>query len=216
MALSRRGAEILAKQTGEEVLTIPYFTPARLKRSQYMMEHELMVTQVGIALEMLSRKYRDLSMKSWETSPNKLGASVRLLTPKGMERVPLVADALFGLEYNCVTSWFLLELDRGTINIGRMRRKFQGYRKWWRNDGPKVRFGIKNIRLLVLVPNEKRLKALKLAANASSNKGGTGFFWFGLHEFADLDHPERLLEKVWQKANDQDGLHSLLTRCPGP
>ncbi len=190
LGLGRKGAEIIAAESGREVSSIPYFTPTRFKRSMFTIEHELGITQLGLCLDALSSKAK---LIHWETSPQRIGTSVRVMTKKGLASIPLVADAFFGVGVNKQSHWFLLELDRGTIDLKRMRRKFAGYREWWQAQGPKQRFGIKNMRVIYLVPNQKRLKALMKLWREVTEHGGKGFIWFALHDVADTTKPEKIL-----------------------
>ena len=204
LALGRRGAETIAKEMGNEVSKIPYFTPARFKRSMFTIEHELGITQVGLCLDDLSKINPSLKLIHWETTPQRIGTSVRVATRKGLDSIPLVADAFFGVGLDKKTHWFLLELDRGTIDLKRMRRKFVGYREWWKCQGPKHRFGIKNLRVLYLVPNRKRLKALQILWQEVSEHGGRGFIWFALQEVADIAKSEKFLKTHFITASSPD------------
>ena len=205
LGLGRKGAEKVAQETGREVADIPHFSKARFKRSMFTIEHELGITQVGLALNMLSQKTA-LKLVHWETSPQRIGTSVRVITRKGLDCIPLVADAFIGLRVNDQTHWFLLELDRATIDLKRMKRKFVGYQTWWKEKGPKHRFGLKNLRVLYLVPNVKRLNALKTLWKEVSEHGGKGFIWFGTHDVADTKHPDKWLGKYFHCVDFPDTL----------
>ncbi len=217
LGLSRRGAKLLSLNTGKELLEIPSFTPSTLKRSLFTLEHSLLVAEVGLTLLRLEAEQDDFKLRFFETSPQKIGDSVMIPTKKGTLRVPLVADAFFGLSCHGENPCFLLEVDRGTTSLPRMRRKFQGYALWRNNQGPENRLSAKNLRLLILSPNSRRLERLKQAALEVSKGQGAGFFWFGLQEIFDLKLPGKILCPVWQKANGgQEEFLSLFTRCPGP
>lgn len=199
LALGRAGAEEIVRQTGQELSDIPYFTPARFKRSMFTIEHELGITKVGLCLEKLSRTKKDFKLLHWETSPQRIGTSVRIRTSKGLEVVPLVADAFWGVGVKGKTQWILLEYDRGTIDLKRMRKKLTGYLEWWKCQGATNRFGVKNLRVLYLVPNEKRLKALLQIWKELTVNGGKGFIWFGLHDVVDLAQPEKLMKSHFNR-----------------
>ena len=205
LGLGRKGAEKVAEETGREVADIPHFSQVRFKRSMFTIEHELGITQVGLSLNMLSQK-GFLNLIHWETSPQRIGTSVRVITHKGLDCIPLVADAFIGLRVNDQTHWLLLELDRATIDLKRMKRKFVGYQTWWKEKGPKHRFGLKNLRVLYLVPNVKRLNALKILWKEVSEHGGKGFIWFALHDVADTKHPDRWLGKHFHRVDFPDTL----------
>lgn len=214
--LGRRGAEILALQIDREINSITYFTRHKLKRSVFTVDHDLAISQVGMALAILEKQSKNCSLKSWQTNSKGIATYTSLPSPSGMIRVPLVADALFCLEHEGEKAWFLLEQDRGTVSTNRMRMKFKAYKQWWKQGGPKQFFGVKNLRLLVLAPSEKRLVGL-IKASMDKKEKGSGFIWFGLQSFADLKSPaKRFLGEVWQTAGQDNTLRSLFPRRTGP
>ncbi len=215
-ALARRGAEALALAQGSEVNTVPYTIASRLKRSLFTLEHTLAVNQVGVVLEGLQARLPDFHLRSWETTPQRIGTSILIREPGNHLRVPLVADAFFGLSWKREHPWFLVEVDRGTVSLKRMRLKFQGYLHWWKRNGPKERFGVRDLRLLVLCPNERRLLRLRDAVRDCGVSFGRGFIWFALQDVADISRPERLLEARWRKASRPQHVYPLFRTCPDP
>ena len=239
VALARGGALVLARKIGCEVSDVPYLTPVKLKRSLFTLEHTLLVTELGLVLEKLSetnahgRQATDRENDSpstpcipraeprfrllrFETAANRIGTSVRLIREGEVWNVPLVADALVDSSFDGRTHSFLVEIDRGTTTYARMRRKFLGYERWWREHGPLERFGVRNLRLLVLTSSEERLKRLKTAVEEDTGGKGVGFIWFGLLADVSLENPARILDPVWQKVSSPDNPQSLFDRCPGP
>lgn len=213
IALARRGAEALARETGLEVKTIPYLTPSSFTRSLFTLEHALAISELGVVLEHLNESEPDFALTHWEISPQKLAASVFLPTPKGRVRVPLVADAQFSASRHGEVSSFLVEMDRGTIDLKRMKQKLAGYLHWWREGGPEERFGMRNLRLLILVPNEKRRENLRRILTDLCAKGGAGFFWLGLHSEMKARSPQDFLAAHWLKPRS-DELLSLFRHRP--
>ena len=215
VALTRHGAKTLAMQTGQDSSEMHSFTPSTLKRSLFTVEHSLAITELGLALFKLESS-EGVSLIHWETSPQKIGDSVILETRKGFIRVPLVADAFFGLSQDGAEQWFLVEVDRGTTTIPRMKRKLEGYSLWWRNRGHVERFGVKNLRLLTIVSTEKRLQKLIEATVDVTEGKGAGFFWFTLQENISIKKPEKLFSEIWRTAKEPNYFQSLHTRCSGP
>ncbi len=216
LALARRGAERLALAKGEEVQAFPYVIPSRLKRSLFTIEHTLCINQVGVVLERLQRRLFDFTILDWETVPQRIGTSILIRKPGDHLRVPLVADAFFGVRWGKECPWFLLEVDRGTVSLKRMALKFQGYLNWWKQDGPKARFGVKNLRLLVLCPNERRMLRLQEAVRSCGIRSGRGFVWFALQDIVDSERPESFLKADWRKAARSSRRYSLFRTCPEP
>jgi len=213
LALGRKGAEEVARAGGKDISGIPYFTTARFKRSMFTIEHELGITDVGLCLHLLNEQNSTFKLLYWETTPQRIGTSVHVITRRGLETVPLVADAFFGVGVAQKSLWFLLEVDRGTIDLKRMAKKLSGYREWWQCQGPKHRFGVNNLRVLFLVPNMARLNALKNVWQTVSTKGGKGFVWFALQQTANLKHPQLFTEAVWQTLDFTDN-RSLFNLVP--
>lgn len=213
IALARRGAEALARETGVETKSIPYLTPSSCTRSLFTLEHALAISELGVVLERLNETEPGFTLTHWETAPQKLAASVFLPTPKGRVRVPLVADAHFSASYHGEHSSFLVEMDRGTIDLKRMKQKLAGYLHWWREGGPEERFGTRNLRLLILVPNEKRRENLRRILTYLCAKGGAGFFWLGLHSEMKARSPQDFLTAHWLKPKS-DEPHSLFRHRP--
>lgn len=206
VALARRGAEALARESGVEVKSIPYLTPSSFTRSLFTLEHALAISELGVVLERLNETELDFALTYWETSPQKLAASVFLSTPKGRVRVPLVADAKFSASYHGEASSFLVEMDRGTIDLKRMKQKLSGYLHWWREGGPEERFGTRNLRLLILVPTKKRRENLRRILADLCAKGGAGFFWLGLHEHVKARAPQDFMTAHWLKPKSDEPL----------
>lgn len=227
LALARGGAGILAAKRGGEVADVPYLRPAELKRSLFTLEHTLAIAELGLTLEKLAEIEPRFKLLRLETSPTRIGASVRLIRDGEFWSVPLVADALVEASFEGKKHTFLVEIDRGTTTFARMKRKFIAYHHWWKEHGPSIRFGVNNLRLLVITSSEARLKVLKRGVEENI-RGGAGFIWFSLLEEISLEKPERLLAPIWRCAErgpitlkpgrtvKVDPLLSLFDRPPGP
>jgi len=201
-ALMRNGARLHAVETGEPAPPVPHAT-----RSLFTLAHELAVTEVGIVLETLHAK-NAIVLRRWETSREKIAASVMLYAQRRLDRVPLVADGYAVIERNGILDGFLVECDRGTVSVARMQRKFAGYLAWSREGGPEKRFGIRRLRVLVIVPNEARLARLRDAAVEAT--GGTGLIWFAVQADVAVTAPERFLGAVWRAARPRVDVASAL------
>ncbi|MDD5544768.1 MAG: replication-relaxation family protein [Acidobacteriia bacterium] len=216
VALARRGADLLASHEGKEVREVPYLQPAETKRSLFTLEHSLCLTELGLTLERLSRQDPDFKLLRFETAAAKIGDAVRFIREGELYEVPLVADAFLGVAYGQREHWFLVEVDRGTVTLPRMRKKFLGYRHWWRHNGPWNRFGVRNLRLLVLTSTPSRLKRLQRVLTDVSANQSVGFVWLSLLSEVSLTEPRRLLAPIWHKGGLREEITTLFQNCSGP
>jgi hypothetical protein len=186
-ALTRRALNLLPPGDETTRACVP-----RLARTLHHLEHEAERAHLGLLLERL-HEARELKLLRFETRAAVI-ADVTLVHVKGLlHRVPLVADALAVVEIAGRVSALLVELDRGTISLRRMRLKLAGYHAWWRCGGPARRFGFSALRVLVLCPSPARLRALQAAA-IDGSAGGTRFLWFAETRSYTARNPHALFE----------------------
>lgn len=175
-ALSRRGAALLAASTGSAPMNAP-----TLSRSVYLLAHQLAVADVGLTLEALDER-GELRLRRWETVPERLAQVAHVVERGAVVRVPLVADALAVVEDARGLQAVLVEVDRGTVSVARMRRKYEGYLSWWRAGGHRAHLGIEPVRVLTVAPTTRRLERLEGLGLELNDGRGTGLLWFALHE----------------------------------
>ncbi len=202
-ALTRRGAALVASATGARPAV------ANTKRSMYMLAHELAVNDLAIVFEVLHAKRR-LRLLRWETTREKIACHAHVRDRGSLRRVPLVADALAVLDVGGRTSTLLVEVDRNTLGIPRMRTKYAGYHAWWREDGPLQRFGTKSLRVLTLAPTPGRVERLRACAIDATEGRASGLFWFGEQAVANVALPARILDAAFTPAKREDATRQAL------
>ena len=203
-ALTRHGVGELSRTSD-----VPKPRVVNARKSLYMLAHELARNDFGVVLHALDRS-GSIRLLRWETSRARIAASVQLVERGRPSRVPLVADALAVVANGHSRSdAFLVEVDRGTVGIARMRAKYAGYLQWWRDRGPERRFGLRSLRVVTLAPNTPRLERLREAAIQASGGRGSGLLWFGEQKLASLQDPARLLEPAWTRATPGSSLEHL-------
>ena len=164
-------------------------------RTLHTLVHDLAVNELAVVLERLHVRGA-LALLDWQTARERL-ADVAHLNERGRAvRVPLVADALAVIATDHARVGLLIEVDRGTVSIARMRRKFAGYFSWWQDGGPVRRFGLAATRVLTLTNTRRRLGQLRTLARDAAAPRGTGLFWFAPLEAVDVEAPERFLDPV--------------------
>ncbi len=164
-----------------------------LARTHGHLEHEAERANLGLLLERLHER-GTIRLLRFETRATALGDATLVLVRGYLRRVPLVADALAIVEVGGQVSALLVELDRGTISMRRMRLKLAGYYNWWRTGGPQRRFGLDALRVLVLCPEGARLRALHAAAVDGAAARGSRFLWLAPAPRYLPQHPESLFE----------------------
>jgi hypothetical protein len=193
VALTPSGARELAHARGSHVVGI---NTARMKRSSQKRRHDVAVGDLALAVLALARTGR-VALRGIETDEKKLAASVLLAEPgRAPERVALQADALIVADDDRGPVGLLVEVDRGTIAVKRMAAKYAGYLAWRRAGGPERDFALRALRVLTLVPDLRRLRALHAAALAANGGRRSGFLLFGLEGDATPVAAERLLGPV--------------------
>lgn len=194
-ALSRRGAVLAREVTGMPAVTAP-----NARRSVYLLDHELARNDVGVVLGAVQRMGLATLLR-WETSRTKVADVATVVARDKTVRVPLVADALAIVEgADGHPTALLIETDRGTVSIARMRLKYAGYLAWWRDGGPERRFGIKSLRVVTLAPSTSRLDRLREAALAATDGRGSALLWFGEQRLVVPEDPARIFSPEWTTA----------------
>jgi hypothetical protein len=198
-ALTPLGAREFSNATGTFVKSVSH---ARLRRSGRKLAHDVLVGECVLAVLTLARDER-IDLIGVEADDKKLGTSTALpgLPPR---RVALQADALVITKTERGASSILIELDRGTIAKVKMQEKFAGYLAWHRTDGPARDFNTRALRVLTVVPNQKRLAALHAAALAANDGRRSGLLLFALQRDVAAVDAERLLGPVARPLGDDE------------
>lgn len=198
--LSARGAQVLTpRRDGLR----PRHLTSREERSGLHLEHTLHRNDVRICLERLQEIIPKFSLLAWRQNPDEVRASaVVRVGVRAEARVPMVPDGLAIVRIGSRCEVLAIEVDRGTVPVTRMWRRYRGYFAWWRRGGARIRYGPIPYRVLTVVPDEKRLASLAIAAARAPESGprGSKLFWFTTQDHADIQHPEKLLGLVWRMA----------------
>ncbi|MEI9996401.1 MAG: replication-relaxation family protein [Rhizomicrobium sp.] len=179
------------------------------------LDHTLAVSRFMIDLELLCRKRPELSVISFEEILARAPESTRRSSHPGRWRVDLryrnvhgsvhiIPDAIFGLrirkaEGRSLTSYYFLEIDRGTMTIAPSRavqesdaflyratmlRKFVTYAESFRQKLHEAQYGIHMPKVLTLTTSQIRAEAMRKVAKAVAAELGVPeeLFAFGLDE----------------------------------
>jgi hypothetical protein len=212
LALTRQGARALSAATGASAEGL---SASLLKRPSQKRGHDVCVGEVALSVLTLAAE-GNIELVGIETDDKRLAVSTVLAEPgESPERITLRPDGLALAEGSFGKTALVLEVDRGTISLETMGRRYAGYMTWYRQGGPETDFGIKALRVVTVVPTEARLKALHDAALKASRGKPSGFLLFALQDDLTVCVAERMLEPVARPLGAAPGfLVPLLPRRP--
>lgn len=199
-ALAREGARQLGRRTLGHVV-VP--SAASWRRSAQTRGHDVLIGDFALAVLRLARE-GSIHLEGIETDDSKFGTSVVLAEPSGeSRRVALQADAYVLTRGAGRKEGLLVEVDRGTVSLRRMREKYAGYTCWSRTGGPLRDFAIKPLRVLTLTQNEHRLSELRRVALEANEGKRSGLLVFATTTELDVATPARFLEPVARVLGDE-------------
>jgi hypothetical protein len=194
--LSAKGARLL-REHGHIVNLNTDWTEKTKRAGAVFIDHTLAVASFMVDLELACGRSRGTSIireqEILAAAPPETQSAREPLrwvahrTANGRrETLSLVPDALFGLRFPDDTgTFFLLEIDRGTIPIARsgvshrsIVRKLCAYIEGWRADRPLQQFGLKNLRVLFVTSSQGRMEHMLAAVDSITQGKGSGFLLF--------------------------------------
>ena len=189
-ALGAKGAELLARETGERP-SMDWSEKNRQLGAPFL-EHALMISRLQAALRAAVRDTGDVVLERW-LPDGAVRDAVTVSGEHGNERIPVAPDAVFTLKLlkepagrNRVTA--CVESDRGTTTTARFFIKTQGYWHWWRSGRAEESLGVKNFLVVTVTRSEERARNLSAAVASldAPRHRGLRMFLFGCeHEYAD-------------------------------
>jgi len=194
--LDRRGAELLRAERGYDNLTF-YHTSKDL--SAQFLDHTLAINDIMVAVVCGCRRH-GFQLEIWRGENQIKGDydRVTIRGPNRLEEAPILPDSYFTVVAQQRRHHFFLEVDRGTMPSARFRVKVLAYLAYHRSGGYERRYGTQSLRILTVVPGEKRLAQLQQATEAA---GGNNRFWFTTAEY--MTETAILTAPVWQLARTE-------------
>jgi hypothetical protein len=194
--LGAKGARLL-REHGHLVNPNLDWTEKTKRAGTVFIDHTLAVASFMVDLELACSRSRGVSIirehEVLSAAPPATQAAREPLrwiahrTANGRrETLSLVPDAMFGLRFPDDTgTFFLLEIDRGTIPIARsgvshrsIVRKLTVYIEGWRAGRPLQQFGFKNLRVLFVTSSQARMEHMLAAVDSITQGKGSGFLLF--------------------------------------
>ncbi|MFO0590494.1 MAG: replication-relaxation family protein [Polyangiaceae bacterium] len=213
LALTSAGARALTMATG---VLASGLSAARMKRSSQKRAHDLAVGEFGLTVTALARA-QEIDLLGVQFDDKRLATSIVLRVPgQGPKRVALQADGYVLVRGPRGPVGLLVEVDRGTTSPLRLAEKYHGYLAWKTEGGPERDFAVRAMRVVTLVPDERRLEKLHAAALIANLDKRSGFLLFACD--ADVRPTEclRLLAPIARSLGGDDAMRvPLFPSCSG-
>lgn len=192
LALTPAGARELALR-GRKAEGV---SSSRLARSPGKRAHDLCVGEVALTMFQAERTGL-VQLVGLQVDDPRFGTSVVLArSDLALKRVALHADLIFAQREGDRRRAFLVEVDRGTISIDRMREKYTGYLEWWKSGGPMKDYSVKALQVLTIAKDARRAERLHDAALAANDGRSSGFLLFAEQQDFTAADPERLKQPI--------------------
>jgi len=191
--LAPKGARLL-REHGHHLTGGGDWTEKNKRAGAIFLEHTLAVADFMTAIELSCRARSDISLiREHEViadapmETRNAREPLRWIVQPGRTRNELwsvVPDGLFALSFaDGTASYFLFEIDRGTIPIVRnsldhrsIARKLATYYEGWRANRHVEQFGVKQVRVLIVTESAERVKNMLSAIDQVTEGKGSNFF----------------------------------------
>lgn len=220
--LGRKGAHAL-RQFGDRIDANVDWTEKNKRAGAIFIAHTLAIADFMVSLEVACRRQGIASLLHEEdilaNAPIETQSAREPLRWEAVsveqsrrERWSVVPDGLFGLSWpDGTASYFLLELDRGTIPISRrgydhrsIRRKLKTYYDGWRSERHVEQFGLKQMRVITITSSPERAHNMVRTLRDITEGRGSNFFLFIDQQSLQHVNP---LDALWISGKgDQVGL----------
>ncbi len=205
--LSKKGAELVAKEKGIPPADLPYWGQGddrdgrKTRVGTLFLEHRLHINDVRIALT-LSAKDKGYIIEKWIDDGELKGSQMRnyVTVPSAghqSQRVPIIPDAYFVVNFGDKRAHFFLELDRATMTTKRFKDKIVGYKKYIETGKYEKNYHTRSLRVLTITTSLERLQNLK---RVTEECGGRECFWFAVFDEAVQKSP--LTDPLWYVSGD--------------
>ncbi len=181
--LDNKGAAWLKRE-----LSLPHYKLDWKQKSQVgrlFLEHALFVSDIMVAVELGCRNRKNIRLLSADDLhiPNMHEPFQWQVEISHRQKIGVIPDRVFGLEFNGKQSWYFVEADRGTMPITRgnlgqtsFQRKLLAYEATWSQNIHGARFGWQRFRVLTVTSSSQRVQGIKEACQFL--KHGHGLFLF--------------------------------------
>ncbi|MFA6130485.1 MAG: replication-relaxation family protein [Candidatus Omnitrophota bacterium] len=190
-----RAAEIISLKTGLDSSEIAKKRFKAVKTRDSFLSHFLSINNFRYSLEICSHQNCRMKTEIWRYKPALFSE----------EEARIYPDAYFRLGCPDKTYSFLLEIDRSTENLKRIKKKMEDYLDYGLSGDFQRQFGFQNqhFRLLIVCKTLVRLKTLLRTIEKITDKS---FCWLTVEK--DVS-PEKIFSQIWHRPN-KEGVFSLI------
>jgi Replication-relaxation len=193
--LGSKGITVVAEKLGIDLNLIKRKCKATSKLRELFLSHALELNDIMIAFSLGIENHPDMELErlindndcNQEYRTTRLGKCVkRRFRPDGYFRF-WYQEKLYG---------FFLEYDRSTMTVGRFKAKIQSYLEFKNLGYYQQRFGMKNLKVLVITKTWERLYNLKRAVETVTKKN---------FQFTTIEQitPDEVFGPIWQRAGSK-------------
>jgi len=198
--LDTNGVNVLTQELGIDRGEI---NNARLKAKTlkpFFLNHFIEVNQFRLSMT-LAAPAHDCELLFWKYEhelQNRTDKGVlisdRVVDPENpTEKIPVTPDGFFGLQTPKGRGYCFVEVDRGTMDNPRFKRKMRGYARYWLDGVYREKWGYRAFRVLTAT-TKRRVPNLIKTTNQLSEKQLLPIFYF-----IDLENitPASIFSEVW-------------------
>jgi hypothetical protein len=214
--LGRRGARALRDHSVHADASD--WTERNKRAGAKFIEHTLAIADFMVGLEIACRERDDIKLLSerdiMANAPERTQKSrepLRLVVPGLSNKLgvsSVIADGLFGLVFpDGTASYFLLELDRGSMPVVRSNFDRTSYHRkllvYWEAFKKKLhveQFSVSQIRVLTITESAERVENMLRVVNDITAGNGTNFFLFGNRQQIEGTSPLNVIWKTGKRA----------------
>ncbi|MCC6962523.1 MAG: replication-relaxation family protein [candidate division Zixibacteria bacterium] len=161
-------------------------------------KHALQINDFRVALELAERIRDDFSLAYWKPD-REVKVTVPVTIRQKPVQVPIVPDGVFSVRIQDKDFFYMLEIDRATTPLNRIRIKLEAYLSFWHSRPHLADLGIPTFRILWVTSGKQRLQNLLGIIQALTAKyPRTDIAFLTTQDQVRLDQPEHILGKVWQ------------------
>lgn len=189
-SLGREGARLIAEEDQLPFESLRWHYAKNHEAKDRYLKHTLEIARFRTALTLAIQHGKEpLKLERWISGFDLAKESVRV----NGKRIPVYPDGFFTLRNSETTKrrHFMLEMDLGTMTIGRFAKKIQGYRTYWEEGRHKGHYRIGTFQLLTVTTREERLRNL-MQATYKLYPGKRQFLFTTLDRYS-LQEPEHVL-----------------------
>lgn len=164
--------------------------------------HSEQINDFRICLTLAARRSCGLTISSW-TQGRALKMNTATLYPAAIKSMTIIPDAMFTILCGGRSYSYILEIDRGTTDLGRIAIKCAAYHWLWQRKIPHRKFGIRSFRVLFVTTTRKRCDhVMQKLATLQRHSTCPDLITLTDASLVSLEQPERLFAADWRTVSE--------------